>query len=283
MSHKQAYSYAVLRYAHDITTGEFVNVGVALFSSGARTLSALCRTTSERPKHVFPSLDTQAFRTLMQRVAARFAALSEQVRGELQFDDCNTVLEWAHQVVAPDDSSLRWSPMGHGLSNDLSATLEQLFERFVRQHDRHQAQARRDDEKVWRNFSGALQQRNVLKHFAPQTFSVQDDEIHFDHAWKNGKWHCLAPVSFDLASPESIRDKAHKILGQLVSVGEAQHDLKLYYLVGQPSEPNLQQAFRSALSILGKSDVPIEVYEENQAALLSEKLAAQVEKHESST
>lgn len=39
---KMPYSFAVLRYIHNIVTGEFINVGVVLYSPKARFLSALC-------------------------------------------------------------------------------------------------------------------------------------------------------------------------------------------------------------------------------------------------
>ena len=279
MSKKYAYSYAVLRYMHDITTGEFVNVGVVVFCPEARFMVAMCRTTSERLRQVFPSLDTHAFRMLMQKVSARFSVLSEQAANQLQLDECTLLTDWVYQVVPLDDSSLRWSALGHGLTAEPSATLEHLFERFVRHHDRQQASVRRDDEKVWRNFSRALEQRNVLRHFLPHTFMAQDDEIQFERAWKNGQWHCLAPVSFDLASEETIRDKAHKWLGQLVSVGAANKDLHLYFLVGEPAEKNLMPAFASALNILQKSDVVVEVFKESDALALSQRLAERVQKH----
>jgi len=108
--------------------------------------------------------------------------------------------------------------------------------------------------------------------------SGPDDEIKFDRAWKNGVWHCLAPVSFDLASPESIREKAHKWLGQLASVGS--DDLKLYFLVGEPSQAELKPVYQSALNILRKSTVPVEVFAETDAFDLSRRLAAQVAKHD---
>jgi hypothetical protein len=32
----------------------------------------------------------------------------------------------------------------------------------------------------------------------------------FSKAWKNGVWHCLEPVSFDLVDGSSIHAKAHR-------------------------------------------------------------------------
>ena len=39
---KTTFTYTVLRYVHDIATGEFVNMGVALYAPEAKYISAIC-------------------------------------------------------------------------------------------------------------------------------------------------------------------------------------------------------------------------------------------------
>ena len=275
---KQAYSYSVLRYVHDVTTGEFVNVGLALYCPAMHYANAACRTTSKRLTPLFPSLDSSVFRALMRKVQTRFEALHDEVNSQLALRPYASVMELAQSVIPQDDSALQWTPMGSGLTSDPDATLELLFERFVTKHEESSNVHRRNDEQVWKNFSRELEQQQVLKHFQPKTFTTADDEIKFDRAWKNGVWHCLAPVSFDLASPESIRDKAHKWLGQITSVDSA--DLKLYFLVGEPSQADLKPVYRSALNILKKASSSAEVFSEADAASLSLRLAVQVAEHE---
>jgi hypothetical protein len=109
---------------------------------------------------------------------------------------------------------------------------------------------------------------------------VQDDEIEFQHSWKNGKWHCLEPVSFDLAAPDSIRDKAHRWLGQLASVQGATDPFKVYLLVGAPQQENLQPAFQSAMSILRKIPGEKEIVLEQDAPGLAARIAGEVAEHE---
>jgi hypothetical protein len=275
---KQAYSYSVLRYVHDVTTGEFVNVGLALYCPALHYANATCRTTSKRVHPLFPSLDTGVFRALMRRVQTRFETLHDEVSSQLELRSYASVMELAQSVIPQDDSALQWAPMGSGLTCDPDATLEQLFDRFVMKHEEASTVHRRNDEQVWKNFSRELEQQQVLKHFQPKTFTTADDEIRFDRAWKNGVWHCLAPVSFDLASPESIRDKAHKWLGQIASVGG--NDLKLYFLVGEPSQADLKPVYQSALNILRKVPGSAEIFAETDAADLSCRLAAEVAQHE---
>jgi len=275
---KQAYTYTVLRYVHDVTTGEFVNVGLALYSPVFHYANATCRTTIKRFRPLFPSLDSDVFRALMRKVQSRFEDLHDEVANQLALHAHSSVMDLAQSVIPQDDSALQWSPMGSGLTNDPDATLELLFERFVTKHEDVGTSQRRNDEQVWQCFSRELQQQQVLKHFHPKTFTTDDDEIKFDRAWKNGVWHCLAPVSFDLANSEYIRDKAYKWLGQIASVGS--HDLKLYFLVGEPSQPELKPVYESALSILKKTSVSAEIFTESEAVALSCQLAVQVAQHE---
>lgn len=277
MSTKSPYSFTVLRYVHDIATEEFLNVGVALLAPDQGYVNALCRTTFQRLKNVFPTLDGESFRASMRHVTHEFERFRQHLRDELPLHDTKAgVMGYAHAVLGADDSSLQWSPMGSGITADPERTLEQLYDRFVMAFDKHTALQRRQDDDVWRHFSHQLQQRQVLKHFVPKTIAVRDDQLEFKHAWKNGVWHCLAPVSFDLASPDSIREKAHRWLGQLTSVAQAPEPFKLYFLVGRPSQDDLIPAFESALSILGKAPVSREVFSEAEAQVLSDKLAAEV-------
>lgn len=281
MKVKTPYSYAVLRYVHDIATGEFLNVGVALYAPEHRFVNALCRTNFTRLKAVFPSLDGDSFRASMRHMMACFERLGEEAREQLALrSSSGTVMDYALTVLAKDDSSLQWSDPGTGLTTDPEAMLAQLFERFVTSHDNKGPVHRKDDDDVWRHFSGVLQQRQVLKHFARKTIGVKDDEVEFKHAWKNGEWHCLAPVSFDLANADSIKEKAHRWLGHVMSVADTNEPFRLYFLVGEPTQSDLRPAYESALNILRKAPVKKEVFAESQAFDLSERLAAEVAAHE---
>ena len=281
MTNRTSYTYAILRYVHDVTTGEFVNVGVALYAPERRFVDARCRTSYARFRSMFPTLDGDAFRAVMRAVQERFNELCDEVNGDLLHLSAKTVMEFAHGVLPADDSSLQWSTMGSGLTTDPAATLDQLYQRLVEHFDEKQGVKRRDDDDVWHRFSRELQQRQLLKHFVPKTIAVKDDAIEFKKAWKNGIWHCLVPLSFDLASPERIRYKAHMWLGQLTSLRSAAdcESFRVYFLVGQPAEQELSDAFDSALSIL-KKDSGSELFIEGEEKKLSEKLAAEVETHD---
>jgi len=280
MSASIKYSYTVLRYVHDTMTGEFVNVGVALHAPEAGYLSALCRTTYRRVSLTFPGLKGEHFRAVMRHVQARFEHLGERQSTDSGAPGGQSLLDIAKGVLPADDSSFQWGPVGVGLAADPSQKLEALFNRMVMRYDEQTpTRTRRTDDDVWRDFKRDLEQRRLLKYFEPKTIAVQDDEFRFEHAWKNGVWHCLEPVSFDLAAAETIKDKAHKLLGQLTSVNETSDEFRLYILVARPDDAALMPAFESAMSILQKIPCEKEIVHEDDHAALADRLASEVESH----
>jgi hypothetical protein len=101
----------------------------------------------------------------------------------------------------------------------------------------------------------------------------------FSHAWKNGLWHCLEPLSFDLASAEGIKEKAHKLLGRMLSVKDSGEDFKLYLLLGEPRDEALRPAYEKALKNLRKLPVENELIFESEAIDFTNRLAEQMEVH----
>src|SRR5258706_6997142 len=155
MRNKLPYTYTILRYVHDVMTGEFVNVGVVMHASSQRRVLAKTRTTIGRIRGVFPDLDRNAFTSAMQAVQRSLGTIAKD--DALSEGDATA---FAHQAVPRDDSSLQWSPLGSGLTSDLDGTFERLYERFVARYDslsRH----RRTDDDIWRPVGQKLDERSL--------------------------------------------------------------------------------------------------------------------------
>lgn len=279
MSKLLSYTYTVLRYVHDTTTGEFVNVGVALYAPEARYASAVCRSTYGRLNKVFPGINPDHFKSLMRHIQARFEELGEQLSTELPLEPVKTVEELARRILPPDDSALQWAPIGSGRSADPANALERLFDRMVMQYEDKTVRERRTEDDVWRHFKRTLESKQLLRYFEPKRVAVPDDEVEFQYTWKNGVLHCLEPVSFDLSTADGIREKAHRWLGRITSIAKADEKFRLYLLVGQPQDEKLEAAFTSALSILGKIPVEKVIFREEQEDELSDCIAKEVAEH----
>ena len=282
MNNTTPYSYSVLRYVHDTTSGEFINVGVAVYSPTARFAGALCRNTYGRLSKVFPDIKADHFKSLMCYIQARFDQLGERLVDELPFEPADSVLDLAHRILPDDDSSLQWSPAGVGRTENPAEVLEKLYERFVMRYEDRTTRQRRTEDDVWRQFKRTLQSTQLLHYFEPKRIVVKDDEIEFQHVWHNGILHCLEPVSFDLSTSDSIRDKAHRWLGRVTSIKGSPEEFRLYFLVAQPPEEELKSAYNSALNILRKVPGETMIYEEQQVDDLSRHLMNEVRTHEGS-
>ena len=135
MTEKQAYSYTVLRYVHDVVSGEALNVGVVMHAPAASFLKVRTRKTVGRLKQAFPDLDPAAFADVMQAVDRGFSAIAKQANEMSLLDARTDARAHALQVLPDDDSALQWSPTGTGLTADPARTLERLYERYVARYD----------------------------------------------------------------------------------------------------------------------------------------------------
>jgi len=261
-----AYTYTVLRYVHDVGTQEFINVGVVALVNGVQ-LHAKFKISYGRVKRFFPAIDSDAYKLRMQLLQRRFDALAEGSLLEKTRDAATAekrLERLVQSVVWSDDSSLQWSSIGSGTSKSLPAVLASLYSRYVSKHDVENT-ARRKDEDIWKNFRVELEHRQVLPYLEPKTIAVPDDSVEFKHAWKNGVWRCYEPLSFDLASEPTIKEKAHRWLGQLNSVQQSADHFTVYFLVGKPSDTKLIPAFQNAMSVLQKAKAAQIVHEEDAA------------------
>jgi hypothetical protein len=280
MTERTPYSYTVLRYVHDVMTGEFVNVGVVLHAQSSQTLLFKVRSTIGRIKSVFPDLDVRAFKAAMGSAQRCVARVASDFEGGNLFDEGSNALSLAHTAIPRDDSSLQWSPLCVGLTDDPQKALDRVYARQVARYD-GRSHVRRTDEEVWRPVRDLLAERKVPVDLQEKVVTGSTDQITFPHAWKNGRWHAYAPVSLDLADAEGIKDKVRRWRGHLAAVADGTSvDLKLHFIVGAPQNPELQPAYEAAVAILRKAPFSPEVFQEGQIDELVSQIEDEVRTHE---
>src|SRR3972149_7639852 len=82
---KAPYSFSILRYIHDIVTGEFINVGVVLYSPKGRFLSAICTSRYGRLTRMFSNVNGDHFRQVLRYIQARLEEEGGILASELPF------------------------------------------------------------------------------------------------------------------------------------------------------------------------------------------------------
>ena len=268
MTEKQAYSYTVLRYIHDVVSGEALNVGVVMHAPAAGFLKVRTRKTIGRLKQAFPDLDRATFADAMQAVDRGFSAVAKQASRMSLFDARTDARAHALKVLPDDDSALQWSPTGTGLTADPTRTLERLYGRYVARYDsvptkRRSPVKRRSDDDVWQPVRDKLMERGISVPFESKAVVGAQDRIVFERAWKNGRWHAFEPVSLDMADNEGIMDKARRWRGHLAAVADGTSEgIDLHFLLGRPQNGSLMGAYETAKTILAHAPFATEVVDE---------------------
>lgn len=278
MTNRTAYTYVLLRYRHDSLAGEFANVGVVLHSPAQHFLGGRIRKTVGRLSKMFPDMERGALMDGLRMVERGLAKLQKS-EGSGLLTELSDAAKFAKRVLPSDDSSLVWSELGSGITSDPAATLEKLYLRFVARYDEPTRSAR-DDSAVWQPVREKLAERKLIDRLQPKTISSPIDEVEFQHAWKNGAWHCYQPLSFDLATSDGIREKAARWSGHMTGLSQAKEAVKPHFIVGPPNNPALEDDFRRAIELLKASALSPLVFEEREAEALVETIEVEMREHD---
>jgi hypothetical protein len=279
---KVRYMFSVLRYVHDGLTGEFVNVGVALYAPDTRFLKCLCTTQYSRITKVFDRIDGDRFRQLIRFIQEGVNSVGGRVGNGLAFEpiESQTLARLLERVLPADDSSVQFSPAGVGLTDNEESTLGELFQRYVARYASPSDVASRGDEEVWRTYRDALDKRNISQYLTPKRIIAPDYEYEFRRAWENEIWHLFEPVSMDLIDAGSMLDKANRWVGRASSLRDSSDRFKIHLLLGEPQDRRLLPAFTKAENILRRMPVEFELVEEKHASEFAAELEQEIGVHE---
>lgn len=275
---KTNYSTIILRYVHDVVTGEFANIGVVLYAPDQRFLEARFATSYERLNAIFLKIDHLHFRALMRYMTNRFEELSAEIRDDLHVPPVNALSEIVKRVLPPDDSSLQWSQQGGGITDDPARVLGESYKRLVERFIAGATQVSRSDEEIVKPFKAKL--GRMVEKLSEKTIETKDYQYDFQFAWKNDIWHLYEPVSFDLVDPNSIREKANRWLGRGVALNDAREKFKIHFILGEPRQPGTKEAFENALHLMQKIPGQKQLVRENEVEHFAEHVTEEIVNHD---
>lgn len=130
------YTYTVLRYVHDTTREEFLNIGlIAVFKNDTdvEVLIKLDDINENLLTSLFKNISIEAYINSLESLCKSFEILVCNVKnGNFIPKDA---YDFISNQVTMDDSSLQWSPMGSGISdNNIKNTFLNVFSRMVRRN-----------------------------------------------------------------------------------------------------------------------------------------------------
>ena len=277
---KVPYTFSLIRYVHDPIAGEALNVGVLLSSPAVAFLDVKLEYSYERFSATFARFDGERFKQVLRHFASAISDARDSRATSLLFvsdSHVNTSAEIGRRIWTDLGTSFRVSESMGGVGENLPAILDDLFERFVTSQYERQQPDHVSDDQVWSRFRGQLS--TVVTHnLRPKKFETRDYVIQFDHAFQNERWHVLQPVSMDYSKAALIQDKATKWLGAAMNLQESTEVArgKFYFLLHPPESHKHRDAYVRSKNILHKIPLQHEIFEEDEAAALSEELLTHI-------
>ena len=263
------FQYQLLRYRPDQIAGEFVNVGLVLFSASEDFLMARSVPSTARAKTLFPELKGKELQQRLKSFARQINQAHQRRTMELKLDAATSITQLTYAALPQDDSALYWSEVEIGRDVDLSDAFTDLFDRLVNYHVK-QSSSRSTDAAVWTEAYKAHFERSEIKALLePHSVKTEgSNTLEFDHAVKNGVWHLMEPVAFDLKSESRIKDKVYKWVGKLAELEKSDEEFKLYLLTRMPESDAIRGFVRDRLEQELSKDQEVKVVIPSQAGAL---------------
>lgn len=261
------YHFAILRYVHDVSTEEFVNIGVVMWIPERAKLLFRVTERCGRLFSFFKNIDKDSYRKMIRNLkwTAELKWASDNVATAHLFENtANNPLEIFHEIVKEDASCFQWSRLMSGITKDVVRRFEELFEEFVTFHDFPAVSLqRRTDTEIWAHVDHALKIHHLDRR-VQYGVKLETPSYHYSFrmGWNNGTRQVLEPISFALKSPTRIIDRANVWSGRLFNLSKS-NDFCLTAVIAPPDNDNMD-AFNVGREILNDARSIRQIITEDQ-------------------
>lgn len=255
------YQYQLLRYEHDLVTGEFANLGMVYFDAESGTL--LWRFEDKKygrlSQFFGDKVQGNYILSFLKGLSKSFKKIQEE--NPRRFESIETLTA---SVLPPDDGGLRFSPAWQGRHFDHELNFNELYERIIGRYQEESIK-RQDDAYAWKNvYKQYFDRYGLTPKLRPHRVKTTTDAFDFQHTCKNGVWHCIQPLSFALKNEGSIKDKIYRWDGIARELLTAKEPMKIYLLSLLPDSAELTELLQKKLNIRDEN-VEVRVVGEQEA------------------
>lgn len=275
------YQYQVVRYIHDRTTGEFVNVGIVIYMPGEQLLKSKFINKFSRLTQFFNEFNGHALLNTLRCFDKELNVISKRIASSDLFESYSSIEEITNSILTNDDSALQCSLLKRGIDISCQAAIDDLFNSLVNKYNHEADKESHDDKYVWRKvYKKHFDELGITNKLKEHTVQTNHDLIQFDKAWKNGVWNCYQTLSFDLKRTDSIKSKVYKWSGILNELENSTESLHLYFLTISPKKnKTIKKFIEDTLNRQGKS-LQVSIVSEQHAASFANSVKTEIENHE---
>lgn len=274
------YQYQLIRYVHDHFTGEYVNVGVVVYSKDERFLSSKTTSRYQRITHMFPDANGQ----WLKRVLGNFNHQINKVSRELDelFTPSDSLEQITNSILIRDNAGIQLTETKLAVDVNLETAINDLYnsqvEKYIPSHGNKNTLL---DEDVWRTkYKSYFEKYGIDKRLKTHDVKVPKDVISFQKSWKNEIWHCYEPLSFVLQEKDSIKDKVYKWAGRLQGLQQANEPLHLTLMTSiSPKHKDLNAFILEYLKV-NTDRLKVDIITDDKAEILAKEIHKKMELHD---
>ncbi|SFN18735.1 Protein of unknown function [Chitinophaga sp. YR627] len=276
------YQYQILRFLPDRVSGEFMNVGIIIFDPKNQILKGRFLSKLTRINALFPSVHAKHLTRTLRFIQSEINRISQGMTSEIQFENIENVDKITGAIIAKDDSALFFTEPQKLLDVNIDAVVSYLYDRMILHHESEEIHDTLKDKEVWSKiYKEYFDSFGISSHLHNHTIVTNSDKLEFDKAWKNGKWNCFEPVSFDLSKTDSIKNKVYKWAGKIDELKTSREPMHLYLLSVFPKEENdLKQFIWDKLGKFKDGQIEVDLITKDNIVNFAKKIKEEIEQHE---
>lgn len=230
------FQYLIIRYRHDFTTGEFINVGLVFFIPPDKYLEVRVTNKTKRISDFYSGVSGTFIRSSLKSIEKKIKAYARKLEKTLDFSNHNRLDVILSDLYPKDEGAIQFSPLYTGISRatDFDKIFSELYNKLVDKYTHHYERASRTDEDakkfIYHEYFNKL---NITPKLKAKEVKTKNDSFKFAGI-KNGKWNYYKPISFDLLDVDSIKDKVYKWVGIKSELFTSDESFALYFLSLNP-------------------------------------------------
>ena len=273
------YQYQLIKYIHDHFTGEFINIGIVIYSPGEKYLASKCTVRLSRVKAAFPQANTRHIDKVLKSIQKNIRIKAQELNQ--LFIPSENLEEITRNILPADNSSIQFSPVKQAIDINLDAALNGLYIDLI---DKYQQAAIKNvslsDNDVWQTrYKEYFEKLNITQHLSKHTLQTHNDTFTFEKAWKNGAWHCYQPLSFELQDKEAIKDKVYRWAGKLQEMKTASEKINIAFLTSTSKNHKDLENFISEYLTINQKGFQTTIVREREAKKFAKAVAEMMDEH----
>ncbi|MDR6941691.1 DUF3037 domain-containing protein [Mucilaginibacter pocheonensis] len=278
------YEYQILRYVHDQTSGEFVNVGIVIYEHKSKFLKAKVLNKFSRISNFFEELNGYFLLNTLKHFQKEIECISKDFSffnssEFLTLKESPSLKSITNKILLDDDSGISLTDVQFGLDVELDSAFNDLYERLVDKYNSDVNKEVHTDSHAWTKiYKTYFDKYGITPKLKDHTVKTHNDHIKFDKAWKNGVWNCYQSLAFDLKKEDSVKNKVYKWSGIIKELQSSNEKMNLYFLTTSPKESKQLNNFIKHTLTQKNSEVNVTIVTEDEAEQFASKVKIAIEK-----